>query len=275
MKWPAVDRVWLPEWLQNRNATVARLPQAVQDAKERKAEPEPVAVEAEVEPVVSVVESAAVTEQREFAPLRSAPAAPVTAPAPRRHPMLQTFREWVPQAVGDLGVLDELAMQYAKQKVRTVIDGVIAAEGPIHPDRPVKLVAGAFGLNRVAESRRKAIRQLVPVDYYRRSDPEGFYWPAGIDPETWRVVRCPVDGAGRVLDEVSLIEIGNAMLVVAEQTGGIEAEELKREALGLFGGKRMTAGIEAQLAEALERAVGSGLLILSGARLIRRAEPVA
>ncbi|MEO6794220.1 MAG: DUF3320 domain-containing protein, partial [Mycobacterium sp.] len=284
LKWPAVERVWLPEWLQSRDTTVARLRQAVQDAKVRKAESEPVAVEVAVEPVVSVAsqESAAVTSQGpvvtepwELAPLRSAPAAPVAAPAPRRHPMLQTFREWVPQTAGDISVLDEIAMQYAKQKVRTAIEAVIAAEGPIHPDRLAKLVAGAFGLNRVAESRRKAIRQLVPADYYRRSEPEGFYWPTGIDPESWREVRCSVDGENRPIDEVSLIEIGNAMLVVAEQTGGIEAEELKREALGLFGGKRMTAGIEARLGEALERAVGKGLLVESGAGLIRRAEPVA
>lgn len=58
--------------------------------------------------------------------------------------------------------------------------------------------------------------------------------------------------------EVSLIEIGNAMAVVVAQTGGIEAEELKREALGMFGGKRMTAGIEARLGEALEVASGQG-----------------
>lgn len=277
LKWPAVERVWLPEWLENRTATVERLRRAVEDAKVRRAEPEPVEVEAE--PVVSVVEPAAVmsqepvaTEPRELAPLRSAPAAPVAAPAPRRHPMLQTFREWVPQTVGDISVLDEIAMQHAKQKVRTVIEAVIAAEGPIHPDRLVRLVAGAFGLNRVAESRRKAIRQLVPVDYRRRSGPEGFYWPTGIDPESWREVRCPVDGSARPIDEVSLIEVSNAMLVIAEQTGGIEAEELKREALGLFGGKRMTAGIEARLGEALESAVAKGLLVESGAGLIRRAE---
>src|SRR5699024_478157 len=103
---------------------------------------------------------------------------------------------------GDVSVLDEIAMQYAKQKVRTVIEAVIAAEAPIHPDRLAKLVARAFGLNRVAESRRKAIRQLVPADYYRRSDPEGFYWPTGVDPKTWREVRCPVDGESRAIDEV-------------------------------------------------------------------------
>lgn len=261
LKWPGVERVWLPEWLQNREATVARLQRAVQEARERKA----ASVEVVPEPVAPVVATPVVEEPRELAPLRSAP---VVAPAPRRHPMLQTFREWEPVVAGDVSVLDDIATQYAKQEVRSVIDAVIAAEGPIHPDRHAKLVAGAFGLNRVAESRRRAIRQLVPADYYRRSDPEGFYWPAGLDPETWRAVRCPAEGVVRPIDEVSLIEIGNAMLVIAEQTGGIEAEELKREALGLFGGRRMTAGIEARLEEALEGAVTKGLLAQTGAGLI-------
>lgn len=265
LKWPGVERVWLPEWLQDRDATVARLRRAVEEARERKAVP----VEVVGEPVVPVVVTPepVAEEPRELGPLRSAPV--VAAPAPRRHPMLQTYREWVPRRHGDLSVLDDLATEWAKKQVRAVIHEVIAAEGPIHPDRLAKLVAGAFGLNRVAESRRKAIRQLVPADYYRRSDPEGFYWPAGLDPETWRVVRCPADGVVRPLDEISLIEIGNAMLVVAEQTGGIEAEELKREALGLFGGKRMTAGIEVRLGEALEGAVGKGVLVESGAGLNR------
>ncbi|WP_276759737.1 DUF3320 domain-containing protein [Mycolicibacter arupensis] len=272
LKWPAVERVWLPEWLQSRDETVARLRQAVVEARERKAAPPPVVVVPEpVAPVVSAPEPV-IEEPRELAPLRSAPIAPVAAPAPRRHPMLQTFREWTPVAAGDVSLLDEFATQYAKQKVRTVIEAVIAAEGPIHPDRLAKLVAGAFGLNRVAESRRKAIRQLVPTEYRRRStDPEGFYWPVGLDPETWRVVRCPDDGASRPIDEISLIEIGNAMLVIAEQTGGIEAGELKREALGLFGGKRMTAGIETRLGEALERAVASGWLMQTDAGFISQA----
>lgn len=111
---------------------------------------------------------------------------------------------------------------------------------------------------------------MVPADYRRRSDPEGFYWPTGIDPESWQEVRCPVNGESRPIDEVSLIEIGNAMLVIAEQTGGIEAEELKGEALGLFGGKRMTAGIEVRLGEAFDREVGKGALV-SSAGLIRTA----
>lgn len=272
LRWPAVERVWLPEWLQGRDDVIARLKRAVEEARERHVEPEPVPVVAESEPVVSEPDSA---EPQQLAPMRSATIGAATAcapkpkPKPKRHPMLQTFCEWTPVVAGDVSVLDDVAMGYAKQQVCDVIHQVVAAEGPVHPDRLTKLVGGAFGLNRVAASRRRAIRQLVPAEYRRRSDPERFYWPTELDPATWRAVRCPDEGASRVLDEVSLIEIGNAMLVVAVQTGGIEAEELKRETLGLFGGKRLTAGIEARLGEAVERAMGRGLLVNSGS-LIRK-----
>lgn len=276
LRWPAVERVWLPEWLQGRNDVIARLKRAVTEARERQAEPEPEAAATDATPVTPEPAS---TEPQSLAPLRFAPDSTAVAatlpPKPKRHPMLQTFSEWSPVVVGDVSVLDDVAMAYAKPQVIEVIRQVISTEGPVHPDRLAKLVAGAFGLNRVAESRRRTIRQLVPAEYRRRSDPERFYWPTELDPETWRAVRCPVKGASRVLDEVSLIEIGNAMLVVAEQTGGIEAEELKREALGLFGGKRMTAAIGKRLGEALEKVLGNGALTQEAGGLVRIADTPA
>jgi hypothetical protein len=255
LHWPAVERVWMPEWLQQRSETIARLRKVVDEAKRRVVEPEPVRVVAEPEPVAP--------EPRELAPLKSVPAAPPALLKPKRHPMLQTYREWAPRIEGDVSVLDELPGASAKTQVRAVVHTVIGAEAPIHPDRLAKVVAGAFGLHRVAEGRRRSIQRVVPSEY-KRNDGEGFYWPTDVDPATWRVVRCPADGDSRPLDEVSLTEIGNAMVVVAEQTGGIERDELKREALGLFGGRRMTAGIEARLDAALDRAVQKGMLVVSG-----------
>ncbi|TDH48412.1 DUF3320 domain-containing protein [Mycobacterium eburneum] len=266
LRWPAVERVWMPEWLQQRDATIARLRQAVSDAKRRKVERDQAPVAPVAEPVTP--------EPREFAPLKSAPtsaAQPIEPPKPRRHPMLQTYREWVPRPAGDVSVLNDVAMNYAKQQVLAVIHAVIGSEAPVHPDRLVKLVGSAFGLSRVAEGRRRAIRQIVPREYKR--DDEGFYWPTEADPETWRVVRCPVEGDSRPLDEVSLVEIGNAMIVVAEQTGGIDPDELKRAVLGLFGGRRMTAAIGARLDSALDRMVEKGLLMLSNGFLVAAGEP--
>jgi hypothetical protein len=135
----------------------------------------------------------------------------------------------------------------------------MAAEAPIHPNRLAKIVAAAFNLTKVSESRRLSIQRLVPVDYRRRNG-EGFYWPLGVEPEQWRVVRKPPQGITRQLDQISLLEIGNAMIVVAEQTGGIEDEDLKREALNLLGSRRVTEAVRARLDDALAHALTRGVL---------------
>lgn len=82
--------------------------------------------------------------------------------------------------------------------------------------------------------------------------------------------RVSAAGLSRPLpQEVSLREIGNAMLVVARPTGGIE-EELERDALAMFGGKRRTHGVRARLDAALQRVFERGLVHVSDAGVMRR-----
>lgn len=52
------------------------------------------------------------------------------------------------------------------------------------------------------------------------------------------------------------------MAIVAELSGGMTREELKREALSLFGKKRLTEGIGKRLEGGLKYAVSSGRLEL-------------
>lgn len=260
LKWPGVERVWLPEWLSQRDETVARLREAVAAAKQRRLEP----AQDQVAPAAQVAHSPAQANVEEEFAFRSAPtvqqpAAPQRPVAPRRHPSLADFSPWVPVVIGGVSVLDEIHTSYNRSHVVKVIESIIESEGPVHRDRLAKLVAGAFSLGKVSEGRRTAIQRVVPAEYLRRDDRE-FYWPNGIDPGTWRTVRTSKRGEGRPLGEVSLVEIGNAMRVVAEQTGGSAADDLKREALALFGGVRITKDIGARLDEALERALATGVL---------------
>jgi hypothetical protein len=173
--------------------------------------------------------------------------------------MIETYREWTPRIQGDISVLDQLQSTWAASQVRSVVQAVIDAEAPIHKDKLARAVAGAFCLSRVSEDRKRAIQRLVPSEHRHEGDKD-FYWPRGVDPATWRTVRSPENGASRPLDEVSLVEVGNAMVIVAEQTGGILGDELMREALNLFGGRRRTQAINARLDRALDRALGEGLL---------------
>ena len=275
MHWPGVQRVWMPEWLKHRAETIARLKTAVVDAKEliRKRESEPECAEPQPvqtpEPPVETPEPVGAEPMR-FAALRSAAAfasGEVNPPAPRLHPMIQQFKPWSPQIHGNVGVLDDLWNTASSAMVRSVAREVIEVEGPIERGRLARLVAGAFGLGRVNEDRRRSIQQLVPGDFTRPGDRD-FYWPNGIDPESWRTVRRPADAASRPLDEISLVEIGNAMLVVAEESGGIDAAGIKREALALFGGKRVTQAIGTRLDAALTRALDKGLLTQAGSGVL-------
>lgn len=257
LHWPGVERVWLPEWLSQREATITRLRDAVAAAKRRRLEP-PV-----VTPPPAPVEQptlASEARKEDFA-FRSAPGvAPRQEPvAPRRHANLVDFSAWMPIVVGDISVLDDIHTPYSKSKVRKVVESIIEAEGPVHRDRLAKLVAGAFSLGKVAESRRVAIQRVVPSEYVQENDRD-FYWPIGIDPTTWRTARTSNKGEGRPPAEISLVEIGNAMAIVAEQSGGISEDDLKRDALALFGGSRVTQAIGARLSDALDRALTMGTL---------------
>jgi len=275
MKWPAVERVWMPEWLNYRDATIGRLRDAVVAAKQRLAEPPeesaPVDASAVVipKPVTAPVREHAGPAARETATIgamRSAPAISAPAPKPQQDANIRPFQEWSPRIAGDKTVLDELPGTWAKSQVVRVIQEVIEAEAPIHRDRLAKLVAGAFGLGRVNDDRKRSIQRLVPVDYQRKHD--DFYWPAGVNPDSWTIVRRPDGGATRPLDDISLVEIGNAMRIVAEQAGGIDREELKREALALFGGRRITQAIGARLDDPLKHAVDRGVLKFSPTGLV-------
>jgi hypothetical protein len=62
------------------------------------------------------------------------------------------------------------------------------------------------------------------------------------------------------VEEVSIRELGNAMVALSEASFGITREELVRETLGLMGGRRLTPRIEARLSEAVRSAVAQGRL---------------
>ncbi|OBG78137.1 MULTISPECIES: DUF4011 domain-containing protein [unclassified Mycobacterium] len=259
MHWPAVERVWLPEWLRRREHVVAQLKASVDAARQRvlsgdfKAETMPPPV------------SSAPPLRQAASLLRTSP--PPKPPRPQSHSMVQAYREWKPGRLGDVTVLDDLPIAYAKSRVYDAIVSAMTVEAPIHPRRLTKLVAAAFNLTRLNENRHRSIERIVPIDY-RRPTGEGFFWPLGVEPEEWRLVRRPPEGVSRQLDHVPLIEIANAMIVVAEQTGGIESYDLKREALNLLGGRRVTQAIEARLNDALNKALQRNVLGRSASGLI-------
>ncbi len=72
------------------------------------------------------------------------------------------------------------------------------------------------------------------------------------------------DGEARPLDDVSLEEIGNAMVGLCRAGMGMSREELLKESVAVFGGKRLTPAIRKRVEAALVLAVSRGVLAEDG-----------
>jgi hypothetical protein len=108
----------------------------------------------------------------------------------------------------------------------------------------------------VTESRRRAILDQLPPALLK-DDVEVVVWPPGVTPQEWTGYRRTPEGSDRPLEHVPLREIVNAMASVARAAAGMPAAELHRAVLGIFGGRRLTAGITERLDAALELGVKS------------------
>jgi hypothetical protein len=267
LRWPVVERVWLPSWLQDPASVVDRLVAAVDAAPSSAPAPTPIALP-----------TAAVESFKGVAALRTAVTASVAVPTPKpaakpapkkpTGPVTldgeEPFVPWIPKTAGDKTVLDDLPTAKAARIVRRVLNNGIKAEGPIHVDRLAKLTVGAFGLNRATEARKEALLSTLPPS----AVVDGYLWPEGTDPASWTGFRRQVSSTDRPLEHVAPQEIANAMGALCRAAAGMRRDELMTATAAVFGYKRRAASVtpvlEAALAVALDRGTlteqGSGLL---------------
>ena len=310
MHWPDVERVWLPEWINDREAVLDRLEAAMKDAVTPGARSASVPSEAVSLPgdagastpapvtLDSLAPDAGVDDRDRVRAVDDAKRAALLTSAPppyprpgewdsaiarshpaeaevadddeddadedksdlyRGHPLVSQFEEWSGNIPASVDVLDKLPRPDSVRQVQQVIRDAVAVEGPMQQDRLARLVGAAFGLGRVSGSRSEAILRCVPAELKRPAE-SAFVWPETVDPSTWYQVRRVDSFEQRPVDQVSLVEIANAMRVAAEVSAGMDEESIKREALALFGGRRITGSIGARLDQALRVGLESGRL---------------
>ncbi|MFC5928965.1 DUF4011 domain-containing protein [Cryobacterium melibiosiphilum] len=259
--WPAVERVWMPAWLENSTAVLDHLTAAL-DAVAGAEAPAPA-------PPASASSSASASQAPTIAGLRSGGAASVTAdatrPAPRRAALERDFEPWPERALGPISVLDALPGRRSSDAVAVALREIVEAEGPIHTTRLAKLLASGFGLAKLSAARSASILGQLPSDLVGA---DSFAWPSQLDPAQWRGYRRTLAGTTRPLDQVSPREIVNAMVELAHVSAGMNEDELKREALSVFGGTRMTAGIVSVLSNALQQGLAESRLEMTPAGVI-------
>ncbi|WP_284762852.1 hypothetical protein [Arthrobacter sp. efr-133-R2A-63] len=109
--------------------------------------------------------------------------------------------------------------------------------------------------------RANSVLDVLDVSQHSR-DSDGFIWDASIDRDTWDYFRPNGSAVARKPEHVSVVEIRNAMVEIVRVSGGIAVDELHRETIRTFGGKRLTAGVTARLNEGLQYGVNTERLEL-------------
>jgi hypothetical protein len=265
LRWPVVERVWLPSWLDARDAVLDELVAAVEMVPATAPEALPDAIPLPTAAIESFKGVAALRSTVTSAVAVPATPAPKAAkPAAARKPAGPApmdgetpFVPWLPRTAGEKSVLDELPASKAARVVRRVLAAGIKAEGPIHVDRLAKLTVNAFGLNRASEGRKATLLSLLPP-----SAVVGEYlWPDGVSPDSYAGFRRQASSTDRPIEHVAPEEIGNAMAALCRASAGMMADELLTQTAAIFGYKRRTATVTPALESALKLALHRGRLV--------------
>lgn len=206
-----------------------------------------------------------VSEEHDPVVTPSAPTPPVPIPAEAASndsiagsdttlsaPRVGQFRAAHTNVVGAREVLDALPDRAAAAAIREQLRDVIDAEGPVELGRLVRIVARRFGLNAVRAARATDIARIIPSSQVRKGKGGSFAWPPEINPMTWTDYRTVNPDAPRILGEITLEEIANAMSAVVSDYPGADADEVIRRAAELFGIARLGTNVRSRLEAALK-----------------------
>ncbi|WP_425843677.1 DUF3320 domain-containing protein [Agrococcus sp. TSP3-2-1] len=163
------------------------------------------------------------------------------------------FEPWVIVQVGTPEVLDHLRRAASKEAVRAVIEEIVAFEGPVQIDRLAKLVARSFGVARLRRDKHRSIVHQIKASRLL-VDGDGFVWPEDVERDDWREFRPSGPNDNRGIEEMSPVEVANAMRHLrAQQPSPIDDVNFDARVLSTFGRRRRTALATRLLAAARQR----------------------
>ena len=175
MGWQRVERVWMPEWLADRQAVVARLVKAVGGHWAQQT-PSTAALESErtgqTEDAASLTDDDAKVDARDAADVGGEVLAPASGP---RTPG-EEYTAWSPAGVRPLEILDRAGIDPEAKKVLVEVATTICqVEAPIARRRLYVKISRAFGLSRTVKSREESIRTALG-EAFAYFDEDGFVW---------------------------------------------------------------------------------------------------
>ena len=235
-----LHRIWSTDWWLDPQGALRRLLARLDDLMAK----EPVATVPEIEVEAIALGSAEQRTEPAYAKLVEPVQIDVPASLPEyRASELQGGR---PEAFYE---------NSSRAELRRQLLCVVNEEGPIADSVLFRRVARAWGLARTGKQIRETLGNLVLGHMSSTSDGDTcFYWPEGIDPSTWGAFRVAGEGnveSKRLLEEISLEEIGNLALFILAEHGATTSEDLARSVCRLLGISRTTSDAEARVQRAI------------------------
>ena len=289
MNWPAIERIWMPTWMRDRQGEIERIVTAVAEARERLAREALEPAEASAAPLYPTTISAPTTNgdsrsradsassfassslsgaSERFAAQPRAAAQPAVAAA--AWPNIPAWQSWPVRIIGDVSYLDQLRSHIVTNGINEIANEIVLREGPISPSRFTRLIGLAHDLQRVSAKRAE---ELLTVRTSLVKDEEGFYFHADSGPDRFSEWQKSEPGSGRGIADISLSELSNAMRDIARLGLGVSREDLPRLTAQVFGTSRVTVGIRDRLDSALAYGVRRGTLLERGEYVQPAASP--
>lgn len=266
MKWPGIERIWLPMWLRDPAHEVERIVAAVNAAvaaDELKTSIVEAPEEVESDDVIELDDLMSMVDEPklEVAPQAKTSKAVGLGVNIDEIPHFTTLLDRV--MVDDKKYIQFLNHPKVIELVVMLINELTKVEGPVASKRATSFVAKCFGLKSVQAARQEEILEAIPVSKFKR-DPEDFIFPAGIDPKKFDTWAKQSDSSQRAISEISLAELANAMATICSKTAGMESAELCKQTALAFGTTRLTTAIEKRLFDAEQHGIKLGRLRQEG-----------
>lgn len=259
MGWGAIERVWLPVWLKDREGQIQRLQSKIAElvSTPKKIESDEVDIE-DLPDLDSILATSQVS------------AVSLAYIEPEKGVVgvnIDDIEPWTEVSVrlvtDDKSFLQHTTNPEIKRVIGEIVKTLTSIEGPVHPDRAVSFIARSFGLSHVQTARSQEVLIAIPRSRFTRDD-EGFIFPDGVSISDYKTWKRKTFGAAREIAGISLAEIGNAMRSLCDKTHGLESEELLRQTMLSFGVKTLSAPVRARLESAVAFAVQRGIIKLKG-----------
>ena len=254
MGWQRVERVWMPEWLADRQAVVARL---IEAAGGHWVPPTPSTAVFESERTGQTEDAAPLTDDGVQADARDGADVGGEAMAPASGPRAsgEEYTAWSPAGVRPLEILDRAGTDAEARKVLIEVATTICqVEAPIARRRLYVKISRAFGLSRTVKSREESIRAALG-EAFAYFDEDGFVWASRDDalaaPSYRRNALDHVDS----IEEIHPRELMGLMAqACAKNPEWASQEDLFRWALKRLSAKNRSLGARG-VAEALTKAL--------------------